>query len=59
MASLLFELVPSTLINAISGKGRKGGFLPLALPLMKKVLGKGETRAVRGYDNRDHMDENF
>ena len=53
MASLLIQPVASSLI----GKGQEGGFLPLlVLPLMIKVLGKGDTRAGRKYNN---MDKNF
>ena len=42
MASSLMESVASSVINAIFGKGLKGG---LALPLIMKVLGKGVKRA--------------
>ena len=52
MASLFMQPVASSLINAISGKGQEGGFLPLlALPLMMKVLGKGVTNAEK--DSKD------
>ena len=52
MASLFMKPVASSLINAISGKGQEGGFLPLlALPLMMKVLGKGVTNAEK--DSKD------
>ena len=57
MASLLIQPVASSLINALIGKGQEGGILPLlVLPLMIKVLGKGDTRAGRKYNN---MDKNF
>ena len=42
MASSLMESVASSVINAIFGKGLKGG---LALPLIMKVLGQGVKRA--------------
>ena len=52
MASSLIEPVASSLINAIAGKGQEYGFLPLlALPLMKKVLGKGVRRAGKEYNS--------
>ena len=67
MASSLIQPVASSLVNAITGKGvmraRKGqesGILPLlTLPLMMKVLEEGVTKAGKGYNNIDHMDENF
>lgn len=38
------------------GKRKEGGFLPLlALPLMKKVPGKGVARAEKENNNIDHM----
>ena len=52
MVSSLIQPLVSSLINTITGKGQKGRFLPLsAIPLMMKVLGKGVTRAGRGYNN--------
>ena len=67
MASSLIQPVASSLVNAITGKGvmraRKGqesGILPLlTLPLMMKVLEEGVTKDGKGYNNIDHMDENF
>ena len=60
VASSLMQPVTFSLINAITGEEQDGGFLSLlALPLMIKVLGKGVTRAGRGYDNMDHMDKYF
>ena len=62
MASPLIQSSISSLINAITGKGNKGGFLPLlALPLMIKVMSRkgvmrareGVRSAGRGYNNRD------
>ena len=54
MFCLLIQLVASSLIHAIIGKGQEGGFLPLLeLPLMMKVLGKGARRAGRGWNNMD------
>ena len=56
IAVSLIQPVASSLINAISGKEQEGRFLPsLALLLMKKYLGKGVTRARRGYHNMNHM----
>ena len=61
MASSLIQPVASSLINPITekgimraGKGQERRCLPLALHLMVKVLGKGVTRARRGYNNMDH-----
>ena len=67
MTSSLKQIVASSLINVLTGKrvtsagkGPEGGFLPLlALPLMMKVLGKGVTRAGRGYNKMDYVDKNF
>ena len=60
MAASLIQPVASSLINSITGKRQEGGFLPLlVLSLMIKVLEKGVRRAGRGYNNMDHMDENF
>ena len=43
-----------------AGKGQEGEFFPSsALPLMMKVLGKGVKRAGIGYNNMDHIDQNF
>ena len=57
MASSLMQPVASSLVNAISGKEQEGGFLPLlALSLIVKVLGKGNRRAGKGYNN---MNKNF
>ena len=61
MASLLMQPVPSSMKNAISGKGQEGEFLAcLALPLMMKVRGKGVTsvgkevrRAGREYNKME------
>ena len=58
MASSLMQPVVSSLINVLTrkrvlraGVGQQGRFLPLlALPLLMKVLGKGVTRAGKGYD---------
>ena len=66
-ASSLIQPVASPLINAITGKvamragkGKEDGFLPsLALTLMMKVLGKGVTRAGRGYNRMDYMGKVF
>ena len=66
-ASSLIQPVASSLINTITGKEvmregkrKEGGFLlSLAFTLLMKVLGKGVRRAVRGYNNMDHMDKNF
>ena len=63
----LIQLVVSSLRNSISGKdamragkGQEGEFFPSsALPLMMKVLGKGVKRAGIGYNNMDHIDQNF
>ena len=64
MASPLIQSSISSLINAITGKGNKGGFLPLlALPLMIKVMSRkgvmrareGVRSAGRGYNNRDKI----
>ena len=50
----LIKAFAFSLINAITGKGQEGGFLPLlALLLMMKVLGKGVRRDGRGYNNKD------
>ena len=50
----LIQFVSSSLINAITGKGKEGGFLPLlALLLMMKVLGKGVRKVGKGYNNMD------
>ena len=54
--SSLIQLVASSLVNAIAGKGvmraekgQEDGFFPLlSLPLMRKVPGKGVTRAGSG-----------
>ena len=74
MASTLIQPVASSLINAITAKGvtragkrREGGILSLlTLPLMIKALGKGVMRAgqwvrraEKGYDDINHMNENF
>ena len=40
MISPLIKPVVSSLINAITGKGQRGGLPLLALPLMMKVLGE-------------------
>ena len=54
ITSSLIQPVVSSLINVIYGKGQEGGFLPLlASPLMMEALGKGVTRAERGYSNID------
>ena len=48
----LIKTVAFSLINAITGKGQEGRFLPLlGLLLMMKVLGKGVRRDGRGYNN--------
>ena len=58
--SSLTQPISSSFINAITGKGQEGRFLPLlALPLMIKVLGKGVKKAGRGYNNMNHKDTNF
>ena len=65
MASSLIQTMAFSLIISISGKrvmkaGKEkehGILLLLALPLMMKVLGKGVTRARKGYNNRDHTDK--
>ena len=45
----LIKTVAFSLINAITGKGQEGRFLPLlGLLLMMKVLGKGVRRDGRG-----------
>ena len=50
----LIKTVAFSLINAITGKGQEGRFLPLlGLLLMMKVLGKGVRRDGRGYNNKD------
>ena len=66
MASSLLQPVASSLINAIAGirvrsarKGQKGGFLPLLVPPLMKVLENGDTRAGKEYNNMDHLDKNF
>ena len=47
----------SSTINAVTGKGKESGSLPLlALLLMMKVLWRAVTRAGRGYNN---MNKNF
>ena len=49
----LMQPVTSSLINAISGKGQEGGFLPLlALPLMIKVLGKVVRRRYNNMNKK-------
>ena len=41
-------------------KRQKSRFLLLLpLPLMLEVLGRGVKRAVKGYNNMDHMNKNF
>ena len=64
MVCPLIQSSVSSLINAITGKGNKSGFLPLlALPLMIKVMsgkvvrraGKGVRSAGRGYSNMDKI----
>ena len=43
-----------------AGKREKSGILSfIALPLLMKVLGKGVTRAGKGYNNMDHMNKIF
>ena len=65
-ASSLIQPVAFPLINVIvgketmrAGKGQGGFLLLLALTLTIKILGKGVTRAARGYNNMDHMDKDF
>ena len=49
----LMQPVTSSLINAISGKGQEGGFLPLLkLPLMIKVLGKVVSRRYNNMNKK-------
>ena len=60
LSSSLKQPVASSFINAITGKGQEGQFLPLlALILTMKVLEKRVTRAGSGYNNVDHMKKMF
>ena len=52
--SSLIQSIAFSLINSLTRKEQEGVFLSLlALPLMKKKLGKGVRRAGRGYMNKN------
>ena len=65
--SSLMQLVVSSLVNAVTGKGvmraekeQEGGLLwLLALSLMMKVLGKEVTRSGKRYNNMKQWIKNF
>ena len=48
------QVIASSLINSITGKGQEGEFLSLlALPLIMKVLGEGARRPERCYRDKN------
>ena len=72
MVALLIVIMASSLIQSVAStlylekeswhqeKDQKADLLPLlGLSLMMKVLGKGVTRAGKGYNNMDHLTKRF